>query len=215
MKNEILVIADNIVALSQDSGRAAGEMLEDVAAKDGDAKMLAVMSELDIMSVAKIVRDHDTTIPSIATWLMEPQIIKDLLDVEPAYWQNEIEKSAWTARDGAMSLLSQIFLSNDDDERQAEILRVIGAESSGLLYLSLPFVGFDFDAIDTEEEQVSGSEAELIERIKLLDATVYADIVEMCKNGDCDAIERELIQQANSLKIGELDDDIDDMFAPL
>ncbi len=215
MNNEIAVLANNVLALTQEGGRTAGRFLEDIASKNGDAKMLSVLAELDIMSVAKIVREHDATVPSIATWLMEPDIIKKLLDVEPSYWQHEFEKSAWTARDGAMSLLSQIFLSNEDDERQQAILSAIGQDSNGLLYLSLPFVGFDFDLIDFTEEQVSGSEAQLLEKIRDLNEEVYNDVVSVCKNGDLDVIEAELISQANNLRIGKLDEETDDMFEPL
>ena len=76
------------------------------------------------------------TIPSIATWLMDAESIKKLLNVEPSYWQNLDEESLFCAQTEAHSLLAQIFLSYEDDEKQREILKAIVEDDFGLLYLS-------------------------------------------------------------------------------
>jgi hypothetical protein len=216
LSQEIAVLAEKVVAITRESGRNGGDILEDIASAEGDQKMIAVISELDIMSVAKILRDFDATIPSIAAWLMDPETIGDMLDVEPSYWENELEKGGVTAQDSVKSMLSQIFLTRtDDDERQAEILDAINHSETGLLYLSLPFIGFDFESIDHQEEPVSGSDEELLVKIKSLREPIYQAIVETCKNGDLEKIEAILKSQANNIRVGEISSDTDDMFEPL
>ena len=216
MSQEVAVLAEKVVAITRESGRNAGNILEDIASEDGDQKMIAVISELDIMSVAKILRDFDATIPSIAAWLMDPETIGEMLDVEPSYWENELEKGGVTAQDSVKSMLSQIFLTRtDDDERQTEILDAINHSETGLLYLSLPFIGFDFESIDFEEEAVSGSDEELLIKIKSLSESIYQAILDTSVNGNLDNIEAILKSQANNIRVGEISSDTDDMFEPL
>ena len=216
MSQEVAILAEKVVAITRESGRNAGNILEDIASEDGDQKMIAVISELDIMSVAKILRDFDATIPSIAAWLMDPETIGEMLDVEPSYWENELEKGGVTAQDSVKSMLSQIFLTRaDDEERQTEILDAINQSETGLLYLSLPFIGFDFESIDFEEEAVSGSDEELLIKIKSLSESIYQAILDTSVNGNLDNIEAILKSQANSIRVGEISSDTDDMFEPL
>ena len=120
MTNKALILATDITEQAQQSGRRAGTSLEQIASEQGDTAMLAVFAEMDILTVAKIVREHDATIPSIATWLMDADSIKKLLNVEPSYWQNLDEESLFCAQTEAHSLLAQIFLSYEDDEKQQE-----------------------------------------------------------------------------------------------
>lgn len=216
MSQEVAILAAKVVAITRESGRNAGNILEDIASTEGDQKMIAVISELDIMSVAKILRDFDATIPSIAAWLMDPETIGEMLDVEPSYWENELEKGGVTAQDSVKSMLSQIFLTRaDDEERQTEILDAINHSETGLLYLSLPFIGFDFESIDFEEEAVSGSDEELLIKIKSLSESIYQAILDTSVNGNLDNIEAILKSQANNIRVGEISSDTDDMFEPL
>ena len=216
MSQEVAILAEKVIALTRESGRNAGNILEDIASTEGDQKMIAVISQLDIMSVGKIVRNFDATIPSIAAWLMDPETIGEMLDVEPSYWESEFEKGAVTAQDSVKSMLSQIFLTRaDDDERQTEILDAINHSETGLLYLSLPFIGFDFESIDFEEEPVSGSDEELLLKIKSLNESIYKAILDTSVNGNLDTIEAILKSQANSIRVGEISSDTDDMFEPL
>jgi len=216
LSQEVAILAEKVIALTRESGRNAGNILEDIASTEGDQKMIAVISQLDIMSVAKIVRNFDATIPSIAAWLMDPDTIGEMLDVEPSYWESEFEKGAVTAQDSVKSMLSQIFLTRaDDDERQTEILDAINHSETGLLYLSLPFIGFDFESIDFEEEPVSGSDEELLLKIKSLSESIYQSILDTSVNGNLDNIEAILKSQANSIRVGEISSDTDDMFEPL
>jgi hypothetical protein len=216
LSQEIALLAEKVVAITHESGRSGGDILEDIAATDGDEKMLAVISELDIMSVAKILRDFDATIPSIAAWLMDPETIGKMLDVEPSYWQHELEKSAFTAQHSVKSMLSQLFLTQtDDEERELAILDAIIKSETGILYLSLPFIGFDFNSIDHSEEPVSGSDEELLIKIKSLDASIYEAILATSNDGDFEEIEAILKAQANNIRVGDISDDTDDMFEPL
>ena len=216
MSQEIAVLAEKVVAITHESGRNGGDILEDIASTEGDQTMIAVLSELDIMSVAKILRDFDATIPSIAAWLMDPEAISNMLDVEPSYWESEFEKGAFTAQDSVKSMLSQLFLTqSDDEERESEILDAIIQSETGILYLSLPFIGFDFDSIDDTEEPVSGSDEELLVKIKSLNTSIYEAIVATSKNGDFERIEAILKSQANNIRVGDISDDTDDMFEPL
>ena len=104
MTKNALILATDIIEIAQQSGRRAGTSLEAIASEQGDETMLAVLTEMDILTVAKIVREHDATIPSIATWLMDAESIKQLLNVEPSYWQNMDEDHVFCAQTEAHSL---------------------------------------------------------------------------------------------------------------
>ena len=215
MTNKALILATDITEQAQQSGRRAGTSLEQIASEQGDTAMLAVFAEMDILTVAKIVREHDATIPSIATWLMDADSIKKLLNVEPSYWQNLDEESLFCAQTEAHSLLAQIFLSYDDDEKQREILKAIVEDDFGLLYLSLPFIGHDFAELEYDEEPVSGSIEELLLKIKSLDEESYREVMTVSTNGTLDNIEAALKNNANKQRVTAVEMDTDDMFAPL
>jgi hypothetical protein len=210
-----LILATDIIEIAQQSGRRAGTSLEAIASEQGDETMLAVLTEMDILTVAKIVREHDATIPSIATWLMDAESIKQLLNVEPSYWQNMNEDHVFCAQTEAHSLLSQIFLSSDDEEKQLEVLKTIVEDDFGLLYLSLPFVGHDFSEIEEDEEQTSGSIEELLMKIKTLDEEAYREVMVVSSNGTLENIEKALKNNANKQRVTSVEIDTDDMFAPL
>jgi hypothetical protein len=210
-----LILATDIIEIAQQSGRRAGTSLEAIASEQGDETMLAVLTEMDILTVAKIVREHDATIPSIATWLMDAESIKQLLNVEPSYWQNIDEDHVFCAQTEAHSLLSQIFLSSDDEEKQLEVLKAIVEDDFGLLYLSLPFVGHDFSEIEEDEEQTSGSIEELLMKIKSLDEDSYREVMVVSTNGSLENVEKALKDNANKQRVTSVEIDTDDMFAPL
>ena len=216
MTTNALILATDIIEQAQHSGRRAGTSLEAIASEQGDETMLAVLTEMDILTVAKIVREHDATIPSIATWLMDAESIKQLLNEEPSYWQNMDEDSVFCAQTEAHSLLTQIFLSSDqDEEKQLEILTAIVEDDFGLLYLSLPFVGHDFAELEEDEEQTSGSVEELLMKIKTLSEEAYREVMTVSSNGTLANIENSLKQNANKQRVTAVEMDTDDMFAPL
>lgn len=215
MTKNALIIASDIIEQAQHSGRRAGTSLEKIASEQGDDTMLAVLTEMDILTVAKIVREHDATIPSIATWLMDAESIKQLLNVEPSYWQNMGEDQVFCAQTEAHSLLTQIFLSSDDEEKQLEVLNAIVEDDFGLLYLSLPFVGHDFSELEEDEEQTSGSVEELLMKIKTLNEDAYHEVMTVSTNGTLENIEKVLKQNANKQRVTAVEMDTDDMFAPL
>ncbi|NQY49231.1 MAG: hypothetical protein HRT55_10120 [Colwellia sp.] len=215
MTKNALILATDIIEIAQQSGRRAGTSLEAIAAEHGDETMMAVLTEMDILTVAKIVREHDATIPSIATWLMDAESIKQLLNVEPSYWQNMDEDHVFCAQTEAHSLLSQIFLSTDDEEKQLEVLKAIVEDDFGLLYLSLPFVGHDFSEIEEDEEQTSGSIEELLMKIKSLDEDAYREVMVVSSNGTLENVEKALKDNANKQRVTSVEIDTDDMFAPL
>jgi len=215
LTSNALILATDITEQAQHSGRQAGTSLEKIASEQGDTAMLAVFAEMDILTVAKIVREHDATIPSIATWLMDADSVKKLLNVEPSYWQNMDEESLFCAQTEAHSLLTQIFLSYDDDEKQQEILKTIVQDDFGLLYLSLPFIGHDFSELEYDEEQLSGSIEELLLKIKSLDEESYNEVMAVSTNGSLSNIEAALKNNANKQRVTAVEMDTDDMFAPL
>lgn len=215
MTKNALILATDIIEIAQQSGRRAGTSLEAIASEQGDETMLAVLTEMDILTVAKIVREHDATIPSIATWLMDAESIKQLLNVEPSYWQNIDEDQVFCAQTEAHSLLSQIFLSSDDEEKQLEVLKAIVEDDFGLLYLSLPFVGHDFSEIEEDEEQTSGSIEQLLMKIKTLDEDAYREVMVVSTNGSLENVEKALKDNANKQRVTSVAIDTDDMFAPL
>lgn len=215
MTKNALILATDIIEQAQHSGRRAGTSLENIASEQGDETMLAVLTEMDILTVAKIVREHDATIPSIATWLMDADSIKQLLNVEPSYWQTMDENTIFCAQTEAHSLLTQIFLSSDDEEKKLEVLNAIVEDDFGLLYLSLPFIGQDFSELEEDEEQLSGSIEELLMKIKTLSEEAYREVMTVSTSGTLDNIENALKQNANKQRVTAVEMDTDDMFAPL
>lgn len=215
MTKNALILATDIIEQAQQSGRRAGTSLEAIASEQGDDTMLAVLTEMDILTVAKIVREHDATIPSIATWLMDAESIKQLLNVEPSYWQNMKDDEVFCAQSEALSLLTQIFIAADDEEKQRDVLQAIFEDDFGLLYLSLPFVGQDFSELEEDEEQTSGSIEELLMKIKSLSEEVYKEVLTVSSNGTLESIENSLKQNANKQRVTAVEMDTDDMFAPL
>jgi hypothetical protein len=146
---------------------------------------------------------------------MDADSIKQLLNVEPSYWQNIDEDHVFCAQTEAHSLLSQIFLSSDDEEKQLEVLKAIVEDDFGLLYLSLPFVGHDFSELEEDEEQTSGSIEELLMKIKTLSQEAYLEVMTVSTNGTLDNIENTLKHNANKQRVTAVEMDTDDMFAPL
>jgi hypothetical protein len=147
---------------------------------------------------------------------MDPETKGNMLDVEPSYWEHEFQKGAFNAQDSVKSMLSQIFLTqSDDEERESAILDAIMESETGILYLSLPFIGFDFDSIDHAEEPISGSDEELLLKIKSLNTSTYKAILATSERGDFEKIEAILKSQANNLRVGEISNATDDMFEPL
>jgi aspartate ammonia-lyase len=146
---------------------------------------------------------------------MDAESIKQLLNVEPSYWQNIDEDHVFCAQTEAHSLLTQIFLSSDDEEKQREVLTAIVEDDFGLLYLSLPFIGHDFSEIEEDEEQTSGSIEELLMKIKSLSEEAYREVMTVSTNGTLDNIENALKQNANKQRVTAVEMDTDDMFAPL
>jgi len=147
--------------------------------------------------------------------LMDAESIKQLLNVEPSYWQNMDEDHVFCAQTEAHSLLTQIFLSSDDEEKQLEVLNAIVEDDFGLLYLSLPFIGHDFSEIEEDEEQTSGSIEELLMKIKTLNEEAYREVMTVSTNGTLENIENALKQNANKQRVTAVEMDTDDMFAPL
>ena len=125
------------------------------------------------------------------------------------------DESLFCAQTEAHSLLAQIFLSYEDDEKQREILKAIVQDDFGLLYLSIPFVGHDFSELEYDEEQVSGSIEELLLKIKSLDEEAYNEVMAVSTNGTLDNIEAALKNNANKQRVTAVEMDTDDMFAPL
>jgi len=146
---------------------------------------------------------------------MDAESIKQLLNVEPSYWQNMDEDHVFCAQTEAHSLLTQIFLSSDDEEKQLEVLNAIVEDDFGLLYLSLPFIGHDFSEIEEDEEQTSGSIEELLMKIKTLNEEAYREVMTVSTNGTLENIENALKQNANKQRVTAVEMDTDDMFAPL
>ena len=125
------------------------------------------------------------------------------------------EDHVFCAQTEAHSLLTQIFLSSDDEEKQLEVLNAIVEDDFGLLYLSLPFVGHDFSEIEEDEEQTSGSIEELLMKIKTLNEEAYREEMTVSSNGTLENIENALKQNANKQRVTSVEMDTDDMFAPL
>ena len=214
-----------ILALTQTNGLKAGKALEEIASKKGDDAMMKIVKEMGTFNFAKVARAHDVTIPCIGFSLMSVEHIAELLLVDPSYWTGTL-----SANDGftihiqsdAQTLLSQVFLSDTDENKLQKVLEKLVNNTFGLMYLSVPFLDMEIQKFDEEDmhediylECVSGSPSELLFKIKYLNNEAYKGIIQILETGKLSYIASALRDNANKAALVDVAEDTSNMFVKM
>ncbi|WP_172965225.1 hypothetical protein [Candidatus Thiodictyon syntrophicum] len=136
-------MANMIVALAEQSGKSAGTALEDFASARGDELAREVLRQTDPLVLAKILGEHDYTIPSIASWLITPEILRDVIEIQPIHWETSIREDPDAASQYALEFFTYIFGREDDADQLAELMEIISHSDSGIMYLHLALYGLE------------------------------------------------------------------------
>jgi len=143
-QSDITVAAQTIADVaSRQSGKVADGMLMNLVEK-GDSEALAVVRELPPSTKARILRDHDYTVPSIFGLLLEPEDVVDVMVGEPLTWLNAhsmSEHAVYSLVDDVRSILTSIILSRDDEEWQQDVLHAIEQSEEAVLFMAIAYAG--------------------------------------------------------------------------
>jgi len=124
----------------------AEKTIDDIAHRQGDELVKEILSHLSPVKIAAILRQHDFSCPSIISWLLSPKVIVNILRIDPLFWKNIYDVSQsdifLQIQADALDLISSILININDRDKQGAILRSIGRDSLSLLYLFLPFIGW-------------------------------------------------------------------------
>lgn len=136
-------MAKALVEVSVSSGRDAGRALEEFAHVRGDLDAAEVIRQTDPMVLAKILQDYDYSSPTIANWLMSPDLLRDLVEVHPYHWEQEVLEDPLTASKHALAFFTYLLGLEDDENRRTDILDALYCSESGVMYLYLALIGLE------------------------------------------------------------------------
>jgi len=124
----------------------AEKTIDDIAHRQGDELVKEILNHLSPVKIAAILRQHDFSCPSIISWLLSPKVIVNILRIDPLFWKNIYDVSRsdifLQIQTDALDLISSILININDRDKQGAILRHISRDSLSLLYLFLPFIGW-------------------------------------------------------------------------
>lgn len=131
----------------------AEKTIEDIAHHKGDEFVTEILDHLSPVKIAAILRQHDFSCPSIISWLLSPKAVVNILKIDPLFWMNIYDanraENFYQIQDDAIDLITSILENVKNRDKQGEILRHINRDSLSLLYLSLPFMGWQINKEQT------------------------------------------------------------------
>lgn len=123
------------------------KVIDDIAHHKGDEFVKNILNHLPPVKIAAILRQHDFSCPSIISWILTPEIIVKILRIDPLFWKNiyDTKQSGnfYQIQNNALDLIISILVNGKSRDKQREILRQISNDSLTLLYLCIPFVGWE------------------------------------------------------------------------
>lgn len=141
MSTELIKIAaDEIKQLALVEPKQASERFEIIANTMSDEQLSEVIEQIDIVTLTQINSQHDLSFPSIISELMTPEKIRDIVCQQPLYWEEKIKNNAEELKQHTFDFLTYLIRTQDNEEKQAEILECIAEDPAGLFYLSIPFI---------------------------------------------------------------------------
>lgn len=141
MSNSLIEIAvAEIKELAIVEPKQASKKFELIANTMSDEQLSEVIEQIDIVTLTQINSEHDISFPSIMTELMTPERIRDIVCQQPLYWEEKIKNNAEDLKQHTFDFLTYLIRTQDNEEKQAEILTCIAEDPAGLFYLSIPFI---------------------------------------------------------------------------
>jgi hypothetical protein len=124
----------------------AEKAIEAIADREGDEFVKDILAHLPPVKIAAILRQHDFSCPSIISWILTPKTVVNVLKVDPLFWKNIYDPSQsgnfFQIQNDALDLITSILENGKSIDNQGEILRQISCDSLSLLYLYIPFIGW-------------------------------------------------------------------------
>lgn len=127
--------------LENEGAENAETALVALAESQGDAAVAVVIGNMRPIDLNKLVRDFDYTKSSVAIDLLEPQKAAELLKSESSMWsQDHIQAKPEEIQADATSLICQLVLVNENDDRRRAVIEAIAGTEWGGHFLRFIFV---------------------------------------------------------------------------
>lgn len=170
----------------------AEKALETIADREGDDVAANILMHLPAVKIAAILRKHDFSCPSMISWIMTPELIVDVLKIDPLFWKNVYNRhdrsNFFEIQSNALDLVLSLLLNARDVDRRETILGRINDDAVGLLYLFLPFVGWEIKEdlpLDFEDPEIDpGTADHLFEIIRWAAPDVARQIFDVVHGAD-------------------------------
>lgn len=120
--------------------KQASKKFELIANTMSDEQLVEVIEQIDIVTLTQINSEHDISFPSIMSELMSPERIRDIVCQQPLYWEEKIKNNAEELKQHTFDFLTYLIRTQDNEDKQAEVLECIAEDPAGLFYLSIPFI---------------------------------------------------------------------------
>jgi len=140
MNQLIEITVAEIKELAVVEPKAASKKFELIANDLSDAQLVEVIEQIDIVTLTQINSQHDISFPSIISELMTPEKIRDIVCQQPLYWEEKIKNNAEELKQHTFDFLTYLIRTQDNEDKQREILECIAEDPAGLFYLSIPFI---------------------------------------------------------------------------
>ena len=136
----IEIAAAEIKELAVVEPKQASKKFELIANTMSDEQLVEVIEQIDIVTLTQINSEHDISFPSIISELMTPERIRDIVCQQPLYWEEKIKNNAEELKQHTFDFLTYLIRSQENEDKQAEVLSCIAEDPAGLFYLSIPFI---------------------------------------------------------------------------
>lgn len=120
--------------------KQASKKFELMANTMSDDQLVEVIENIDIVTLTQINSQHDISFPSIISELMTAEKIRDIVCQQPLYWEEKIKNNAEELQQHTFDFLTYLIRTQENEDKQAEILECIAEDPAGLFYLSIPFI---------------------------------------------------------------------------
>lgn len=149
--------------------KQASKKFELMANTMSDDQLVEVIENIDIVTLTQINSQHDISFPSIISELMTAEKIRDIVCQQPLYWEEKIKNNAEELQQHTFDFLTYLIRTQENEDKQAEILECIAEDPAGLFYLSIPFIelyrGDDVAVEDDVHDLLHEEEQDLEEAI--------------------------------------------------
>lgn len=150
----------------------AEKALENIADRDGDELAAKILTHLPPVKIASILRQHDFSCPSTISWIMTPELIVEVLKIDPLFWKDVYDRNDtanfFEIQSNALDLVISLLLNAKDISRQEKILRELNDDELGRLYILLPFVGWEIkenQMLEFEDPEIDPGTADHLHEI--------------------------------------------------